>query len=200
MLDLEVYGCCSLPYCWRRAVWAKSYSYAGGQYLRKLSISQKGCGLYCEKNSTTSRSSVEWPPLSLLLELQQCFACPCVFAEQSGLEELRDISLYKLLYMLHDFPFHTERIGDIIQLARFVFDSESGACANLKVLTLHYMALHIKPLLHDEEFQLLLQELLSLNRLVLNTLWFSMNVLRHQVLALEFLAIGSCFLLWGHYI
>lgn len=93
-----------------------------------------------------------------------------VFAEQFELEELRDISLYKLLYMLHDFPFHTERIGDIIQLVRFVFDSESGACTNLKVLTLHYMALRIKPLLHDEEFQLFLQESPSLNRLVLNTL------------------------------
>ena len=64
-----------------------------------------------------------------------------VFAEQSELKELRDISLYKLMYMLHDFPFHTERIGDIIQLVRFVFDSESGACANLKVLTLHYICL-----------------------------------------------------------
>ena len=93
-----------------------------------------------------------------------------VFAKQSKLEELRDISLYKLLYMLHDFPFHTKRIRDIIQLARFVFDGEPGACTNLKVLTLHYMALHIKPLLHDEEFQLFLQELPSLNRLVLNTL------------------------------
>ena len=93
-----------------------------------------------------------------------------VFAEQSELEELRDISLYKLLYMLHDFPFHTERIGDIIQLVRFVFDSESGACANLKVLTLHYMVLRIKPLLHDEEFQLFLQESPSLNKLVLITL------------------------------
>ena len=93
-----------------------------------------------------------------------------VFAEQSELEELRDISLYKLLNMLHDFPFHTERIGDIIQLVRFVFDSESGACANLKVLTLHYMFLHIKPLLHDEEFQLFLQESPSLNKLVLITL------------------------------
>ena len=73
-----------------------------------------------------------------------------VFAKQSKLEELRDISLYKLLYMLHDFPFHKERIGDIIQLVRFVFDGESGACENFERLTLHYIALHIKQLLHKK--------------------------------------------------
>ena len=93
-----------------------------------------------------------------------------VFAEQSELKELHDISLYKLMYMLHDFPFPTKRIRDIIQLVRFVFDGESGACTNLKVLMLHYMAIHIKPLLNFEEFQLFLQESPSLNRLVLNTL------------------------------
>ena len=92
-----------------------------------------------------------------------------VFAGKSNLEELRDISLYKLLHMLHDFPFHNERIGDIIKLVRFVFDSESGVCRNLKGLTLHYMALHIKQLLQNKEFQLFLQELPSLSRLVLNT-------------------------------
>ena len=92
-----------------------------------------------------------------------------VFAGKSNLEELRDISLYKLLHMLHDFPFHNERIGDIIKLVRFVFDSESGVCRNLKGLTLHYMALHIKQLLQNREFQLFLQELPSLSRLVLNT-------------------------------
>ena len=92
-----------------------------------------------------------------------------VFAGKSNLEELRDISLYKLLHTLHDFPFHNERIGDIIKLVRFVFDSESGVCRNLKGLTLHYMALHIKQLLQNREFQLFLQELPSLSRLVLNT-------------------------------
>ena len=92
-----------------------------------------------------------------------------VFAGKSNLEELHDISLYKLLHMLHDFPFHNERIGDIIKLVRFVFDSESGVCRNLKGLTLHYMALHIKQLLQNREFQLFLQELPSLSRLVLNT-------------------------------
>ena len=93
-----------------------------------------------------------------------------VFAKQSKLEELCDISLYKLLYMLHDFPFHEERIGDITQLVRFVFDSKSGACENLEGLTLHYIALHIKQLLNSREFQLVLQELPSLSWLVLDTL------------------------------
>ena len=93
-----------------------------------------------------------------------------VFAGKSNLEELRDISLYKLLHTLHDFPFHDGRIGDIIKLVRFVFGSESGACRNLKGLTLHYMALHIKQLRQNKEFQLFLQELPSLSRLLLNTL------------------------------
>lgn len=93
-----------------------------------------------------------------------------VFARQSKLEELCNISLYKLLYMLHDFPFHEERIGDIIQLVHFVFDGQSRACDDLEGLTLHYIALHLKQLLNNRNFQLVLQELLSLSWLVLNTL------------------------------
>ena len=37
---------------------------------------------------------------------------------------LRDISLYKLLHMLHDSPFHKKRVGDIKQLVLFVFESD----------------------------------------------------------------------------
>ena len=93
-----------------------------------------------------------------------------IFAQQSGLEELHDISLYKLLYMLHDFPFHKKRVGDILQLVGFVFESEPQVCQNLRALTLDYVTLHIKQLFHDEEFQLLLQETPSLDTLVLKNL------------------------------
>lgn len=72
--------------------------------------------------------------------------------------------------MLHDFPFHEDRIRDIIQLVRFVFDGKSRACEDLEGLTLHYIALHIKQLLDSRKLQLVLQELPSLSWLVLNTL------------------------------
>lgn len=93
-----------------------------------------------------------------------------IFAKQSGLEELHDISLCKLLYTLHDFPFHKKRVGDIIQLVRFVFESDPEVCQNLQALTLDYVTLHIKQLFHDEKFQLLLQETPSLDTLVLKNL------------------------------
>lgn len=72
--------------------------------------------------------------------------------------------------MLHDFPFHKKRIGDIIQLVRFVFESDPGVCQNLRSLTLDYVTLHIMQLLHDKEFQLLSQETPLLGILVLKNL------------------------------
>lgn len=93
-----------------------------------------------------------------------------IFAKQSRLEELHDISLCKLLYTLHGFPFLKKRVGDIIKLVRFVFESDPEVCQNLRALTLDYVTRYIKQLFHDEEFQLLSQETHSLDTLVLKNL------------------------------
>ncbi|RAH55918.1 hypothetical protein BO85DRAFT_498325 [Aspergillus piperis CBS 112811] len=89
------------------------------------------------------------------------------FAGQRGLEELSDISLYRLLHVLHEFPLHERRVGHVLQLLRLVFQNTPEMSEDIEKLMVDFTTAHIKGLVEVEEFQLLLDELPSLSRRIL---------------------------------
>ncbi|KAL4801659.1 hypothetical protein BDV18DRAFT_148485 [Aspergillus unguis] len=93
-----------------------------------------------------------------------------IFAAKYELQELRDICLFKLLYLLHVFPICQDRVGDIIRLFDFAFDTDTGQRENLIAMLRYYAAQHIRLFLPNRKFQILLQEQPTLANLLLNTL------------------------------
>ncbi|KAB8240507.1 hypothetical protein BDV35DRAFT_373290 [Aspergillus flavus] len=53
-----------------------------------------------------------------------------VFAAKYGLQELRDICLFKMLHLLHIFPICQDRIGDIVRLFDFALRAGTERCEN----------------------------------------------------------------------
>lgn len=93
-----------------------------------------------------------------------------VFAGKYVMGELRDISIYKVLHMLHNFPLHQVRQGDIIRVLRYSFQGEGVVYREIQEVMVHYVTLYIKHFMHNEEFEQLLLEIPSLTSVLLNAL------------------------------
>ncbi|KAL5332620.1 hypothetical protein BJX70DRAFT_383691 [Aspergillus crustosus] len=76
-----------------------------------------------------------------------------VFAIKYNLQELRDICLFKLFHLLHVFPIYQGRVGDIIQLFDFAFETDTGRRENLLILLCQYVARYIRFFLPNRSFQ-----------------------------------------------
>ncbi|KAB8212787.1 hypothetical protein BDV33DRAFT_109893 [Aspergillus novoparasiticus] len=90
-----------------------------------------------------------------------------VFAAKYGLEELRDICLFKMLHLLRTFPICQDRTGDIVRLFDFALRAGTERCENLIRMVCHYAAWHIRLFLHNREFEILLQEQPTLVKVLL---------------------------------
>ncbi|KAE8396863.1 hypothetical protein BDV37DRAFT_289915 [Aspergillus pseudonomiae] len=93
-----------------------------------------------------------------------------VFARKYIVGALQDISLYKMLHMLHDFPLHQIRQGDIIRVLRYSFQGDGVVYREIQEIMLHYVTLYIKHFIRNEEFEQLLLEIPSLTSVLLNAL------------------------------
>ncbi|KAB8069056.1 hypothetical protein BDV29DRAFT_195190 [Aspergillus leporis] len=93
-----------------------------------------------------------------------------VYGLRYRLVELHNISNYKLLHMLNDFPLHKTRVGDIVRVLRFVFNTESKTASNVQAILLEYTTLYLEHFLGNDEFQELLRDLPSLSTQLLNWL------------------------------
>lgn len=93
-----------------------------------------------------------------------------LFAAKYGLSKLHDLSLFKLLHLLHKFPLHPRRVGDLLVLLRFVFQEKDTTYDHIQELMIHYITRHIKFLINNEDFKGLLEDIPCLNNQLLRTL------------------------------
>ncbi|KAB8069865.1 hypothetical protein BDV29DRAFT_194568 [Aspergillus leporis] len=93
-----------------------------------------------------------------------------IFAKDCGLDELHDISLFKMLHMLHNFPLNESRFGDIVKLLHFLFGGEHDRHFQIRNMAIEFTIRHIRFFEQNDEFQQLLLEIPSLNIQLLTTL------------------------------
>ena len=100
-------------------------------------------------------------------EVFLCHARLYVFADRYDIGPLRDLSLDKLQRTLAEFTLYPERIGDIVNLLRYSYSNTAGRSESvdgLRLLVVHYSACVVEDLSQSNEFQLLLEEVGSLAR------------------------------------
>jgi hypothetical protein len=85
------------------------------------------------------------------------------FADMRLIAPLKSLSLYKLHKTLIDFQLYEQRVGDVIQLARYAYDhgpdrSEGGIVNELRHLVVEYMACKVDTVGKHRDFKALLEE------------------------------------------
>jgi hypothetical protein len=85
------------------------------------------------------------------------------FAEMRLVYPLRSLTLHKLHKTLVGFQLYTERVGDIVELARYAYDhgpdrSKSGRMNDLRQLVVEYMACEVDTIGKHKDFKTLLEE------------------------------------------
>jgi hypothetical protein len=85
------------------------------------------------------------------------------FAEMRLIYPLRSLTLHKLHKTLVGFQLYTERVGDIVELARYAYDhgpdrSKSGRMNDLRQLVVEYMACEVDTIGKHKDFKILLEE------------------------------------------
>lgn len=85
------------------------------------------------------------------------------FAEMRLVEPLKSLALYKLHATLLDFCLYERRVGDVVELARYAYDtgpdrSETGKLNELRQLVVEYMACEMDTIGKHPAFQVLLEE------------------------------------------
>lgn len=90
-----------------------------------------------------------------------CHAKLYVFSDKYSIEPLRNLVLQKLRLNLSEFKLHPQRIGDIVELLKYVYehtsDYEDGIDC-LRNLICDYVVCHIEKIVAMEDFTKLLQE------------------------------------------
>jgi hypothetical protein len=85
------------------------------------------------------------------------------FAEMRLIYPLRSLTLHKLHKTLVGFQLYTERVGDVVELARYAYDhgpdrSKSGRLNDLRQLVVEYMACEVDTIGKHKDFKTLLEE------------------------------------------
>ncbi|KAH7078488.1 hypothetical protein FB567DRAFT_136836 [Paraphoma chrysanthemicola] len=84
------------------------------------------------------------------------------FADMRLIQPLKDLALYKLHRTLLEFQLYHQRVGDVVELARYAYDhgpsrSDSGVLDGLRQLVVEYMACEVDIIGKHLEFHILLE-------------------------------------------
>ncbi|KAI9783313.1 MAG: hypothetical protein M1816_001411 [Peltula sp. TS41687] len=93
-------------------------------------------------------------------EVFLCHARLYVFADKYLIRPLQDLCLHKLQRTLAKFTLYEERVGDIVELMRYVYSVGDGSDSmdGLRSLLAHYAACVVEDLARSNKFELLLEE------------------------------------------
>ncbi|KAL2870126.1 uncharacterized protein BJX67DRAFT_346626 [Aspergillus lucknowensis] len=91
-------------------------------------------------------------------------------AHQTDWTLRRDLSLYRLTWLLENFTLSDDRAGNIVSLLRFVF-VESEPMKDIRKLLCDYATWNVEVLMRDVEFQKLLDAVPSLEKVIFRSMW-----------------------------